>query len=223
MRSKALILAAGVTAAVVLSGSAQAGIVPIVDTIFTGFGSNTGMGAFGNPWAWSKTDGVPAGKSGPLSPGKGFSVWGTPGLGGGVVPYDDATTATDFEISFTSFGPPLAINFTPSPMPGGYDEWTRFSVCDSAGSNCVAWVPTEISPTSVEFFAPTGSELTAGDHYFVNVVFDEKSANGHNTLFLAYFTTNVPELSTWAMFGIGFAAIGVVGLSKRRKGSRYAF
>jgi hypothetical protein len=33
----------------------------------------------------------------------------------------------------------------------------------------------------------------------------------------------VPELSTWAMLGIGFAAIGLAGLTRRRTGSRYAF
>jgi hypothetical protein len=33
----------------------------------------------------------------------------------------------------------------------------------------------------------------------------------------------VPELSTWAMLGIGFAGIGLAGLTRRRTGSRYAF
>ena len=33
----------------------------------------------------------------------------------------------------------------------------------------------------------------------------------------------VPELSTWAMLGIGFAGIGLAGLTRRRMGSRYAF
>jgi hypothetical protein len=32
----------------------------------------------------------------------------------------------------------------------------------------------------------------------------------------------VPEASTWAMLGVGFAAIGLVGVSRRRKASRYA-
>ena len=31
----------------------------------------------------------------------------------------------------------------------------------------------------------------------------------------------IPEASTWAMLGVGFAGIGFVGLSRRRKGSRY--
>jgi hypothetical protein len=36
------------------------------------------------------------------------------------------------------------------------------------------------------------------------------------------FSSVVPEPSTWAMLGLGFAGIGLVGLTKRRKGSRYA-
>ena len=32
----------------------------------------------------------------------------------------------------------------------------------------------------------------------------------------------IPETSTWAMLGIGFAGIGLLGATKRRKGSRYA-
>jgi hypothetical protein len=33
----------------------------------------------------------------------------------------------------------------------------------------------------------------------------------------------VPELSTWAMLGLGFAGIGLAGLTRRRMGSQYAF
>jgi len=36
-------------------------------------------------------------------------------------------------------------------------------------------------------------------------------------------TAAIPELSTWAMLGIGFAGIGFAGLKRRRMGSRYAF
>jgi hypothetical protein len=33
----------------------------------------------------------------------------------------------------------------------------------------------------------------------------------------------VPEPATWAMLGLGFAGMGLLGLTRRRKGSRYAF
>jgi hypothetical protein len=36
------------------------------------------------------------------------------------------------------------------------------------------------------------------------------------------FSSVVPEPSTWAMLGLGFAGIGLVGLTKRGKASRYA-
>jgi hypothetical protein len=39
---------------------------------------------------------------------------------------------------------------------------------------------------------------------------------------LAGFGPGIPELSTWAMLGIGFAGFGLVGLTKRRKAPRYA-
>ena len=63
-------------------------------------------------------------------------------------------------------------------------------------------------------------ELTSGT-YFLTVQDINK-----NEGFPAGFGVRldgVPEASTWAMLGIGFAGIGLVGLSRRRKGSRFAF
>jgi hypothetical protein len=42
----------------------------------------------------------------------------------------------------------------------------------------------------------------------------------NSTIDLSYM--GVPEASTWAMLGVGFAGFGLVGLTKRRKAPRYA-
>jgi hypothetical protein len=48
-----------------------------------------------------------------------------------------------------------------------------------------------------------------------------KGQSDNSTIDLSYAA--VPELSTWAMIGLGFAGVGLMGLTKRRKGTRYAF
>ena len=181
-------------------------------------GDGSGTDAFGNPWLWSKT----AGPKSTSSPGKGYSVWGTPGLDDGNATYKDATPATDFGIVFyIPFSGPLTINETPSNSVQNFTEWTRFET-ESAGV-FTAWTPVYISPQQVDFLAPTGVELTDGEQYFVNVVFNQKNVSGAtNTGFNATFSGNVPEASTWAMLGVGFAGIGLLGMTKRRKASRYA-
>jgi hypothetical protein len=75
----------------------------------------------------------------------------------------------------------------------------------------------------VDFYAPAGFQLTSGEQYFVNVVFNQRNLTGaKNTGLDATFSGSVPETSTWAMLGIGFAGIGMLGMTKRRKAPRYA-
>jgi hypothetical protein len=42
------------------------------------------------------------------------------------------------------------------------------------------------------------------------------------TVNLLGFAPAVPEPSTWAMLGLGFAGLGLMGMTKRRKEARYA-
>jgi hypothetical protein len=65
------------------------------------------------------------------------------------------------------------------------------------------------------------NDLLAPDPYFA--VIDGQTNVKNLGINGSVFTTGVvPESATWAMLGIGFAGIGLVGLSKRRNGSRYA-
>lgn len=227
MTSKALIWTAALTAAIALGGAAQATIIPIDDTFYSGgVGKASGPDAMGNTWSWGTTKGPPSADS----PGKGFSAWGTPGIN--VSPfavYTNPIDAIDFEIAFTyNYLKGVGIDTTPST--GMTSQWTQFWACNSKGKKCVEWAADYTADSAphheVDFYAPAGDKLVSGDEFFVDVVFQTKKFGMSDTTpyasFSASFSQAVPEASTWAMLGIGFAGIGLVGLSKRRNGSRYA-
>ena len=169
-------------------------------------GPDSGMDAFGNQWNWDKTIGVLPG------PGAGFSAWGTPGLDFGVVTYGGANPSNNFEISFDFFVGG-GIDQTPPSGGGGNEETTRLSV------DGTLWTAKFDGSKSVEFDAPTGTWITAGDSFFVNVVFDNKLLNGTTAGFSATWsaTTVVPETSTWVMMALGFVGLGFAGYRSSRK------
>jgi hypothetical protein len=212
MRANSLVKVLAGTALVAALGLATAAQAVDKDIPGTGFAGvagdgNTGTDAFGQPWAWGFTTGccsVPAG----------LSAWGNPGLGAGELSgYAGSVPATDFFISFLTSDTDTHILTTPSPMPGGYDEDTRMTV------NGVAWTPVydpAVDPLEVNFIAPKGSTLVAGDSYFVNVVFDTGNISGADSGFSAIFSSSVPEASTWAMMIFGIAGVGGALRSARR-------
>jgi hypothetical protein len=176
---------------------------------FDGFSSsaghgNTGTDTQGSPWVWSHTS-------------KGYSVWGIPGLGKGEATFNTTSgfRAEDFAVSFVNFIRPSIINQTPSPGPGGYNEYTRFT--SDVGGVLYEWTPVYDGTKNVTFTAPSQAAwLSNGDKFFVNIVFDEKTLSGANTGFTAAFSA-IPEISTWAMMFAGFAGLGLVGIGRNRK------
>jgi len=193
-----------ISAAVAAAPAKAATDVIITDSAYGSFagGAESGTGPYGVTWAWDKTFG-PASAT---SPGAGYSAWGTPGLGYGEDVYENPVAATDFQVSFVNFSG-LTIDSTPSTSSGGYTELTRMT------ADGVAWTPV-INGQTVTFYAPTGVTLSAGEDYFINVVFDSKTLSGANTSFTAAFSTAVPEASTWAMLLLGFAGLGFFGYRK---------
>ncbi len=164
------------------------------------------------------------GPTGPTSPGPGLSVWGTPGLGDGDAVYGSTTAADNFEIVFLALVPGAAFDKTPSPGAGpntpGANEFTRFDSCPTV-STCVEWTPTFSDDNEVTFDAPAGVTLTAGEDFFMNIVYNSGSVSGSNTGFIAFFTTKteapIPEPSTWAMLLLGFAGLGYAGFRRAAK------
>jgi hypothetical protein len=83
-----------------------------------------------------------------------------------------------------------------------------------------------VGPPQALTFDPGTSEWVAGFNdlllpgsYFA--VIDGQTNVKNLGINGSVFTTGVPESSTWAMLGIGFAGIGLLGMTKRRT-SRYA-
>lgn len=65
-----------------------------------------------------------------------------------------------------------------------------------------------------------GTALTADAQQYV-ITFTTPIESANDTIQLT--TIAIPEPSTWAMLGLGFAGMGLLGLTRRRKGARYAF
>jgi hypothetical protein len=115
---------------------------------------------------------------------------------------DTAVSATIAVLRPTSFTPGLLELFSGSPFTG--------TLLDSA--------PLTFSGSA--YTASFSDTLGPGTYYAEitgNVNVTRLGVGGTVT------TLAVPELSTWAMLGIGFAGIGLAGLTRRRTGPRYAF
>ena len=66
--------------------------------------------------------------------------------------------------------------------------------------------------------AATGAFTSDETQFAINFTAGGQSFGGS-----AQLTTGVPEPATWAMLGLGFAGMGLLGLTRRRKNSQYAF
>ncbi len=193
---KKTLVATGIVLAMVImvfAASAKA------DVSFVGIGA-AGADVYGNAWSWNNN-----------GPG-GASAWGIPGLLAGTLTWTGPATS-DFDIVFGTKETVMpAIDLTPTPgnSPFGSYLTTRFSNV-TAGA---LWTMVSVSPTEVQFFAPGGAQLVAGDTFFVNVVFTG-NIDPTKVGFVATYSP-VPVPPTLLLLAPGL--LGLVGIRKRLKG-----
>ena len=168
------------------------------DVSFVGIGA-AGVDTYGNGWTWNNN-----------GPG-GASAWGIPGLLAGTLTWTGPATS-DFDIVFgtkETLMPAIDLTPTPGNSPFGSYLTTRFSNV-TAGA---LWNMVSVSPSEVQFFAPAGAQLVAGDTFFVNVVFTG-NIDPTKVGFVATYSP-VPLPPALLLFAPGIA--GLAAIRKRFK------
>ena len=193
MRFTSLSVAAAAFAASVLLASAAGAVVAPFG------GPASGTDPLGDKWVANNTNGP---------------AWGEPGLGLGTIVFNPlhisnnkGTYATSFDFIFLK-GVAGSID---QADPSSKFFSTRFEDVTTGQF----WTPTYTSFNEVNFAAPSGSKISAGDHFFVNVAFTGP-VNMKKFSFAGLWDDAgvVPEPATWALMLSGF---GLAGVALRRR------
>ena len=194
--TKAFAVGVAATAGLALATSASAMIAPFG-------GAANGTDPLGQTWVTDNTFGP---------------AWGEPGLGLGNQNFNPAGNT---DITGNNWANRLSFIFL---------EGVNGSVLKSVGNANFTdtrfydqttnqfWLKSYVGNDKVVFTAPTGSRISMGDSFFVNVDFTGPVDVSHFS-FAGLWTDaggSVPEPATWAMMLMGFGLIGMTARRQRR-------
>jgi hypothetical protein len=133
---------------------------------------------------------------------------------------------------FTVLDPSLEGTFT---LYSGKPAAGMMVTPEAGGTNGSAILVTPDPGPNYNYYSSIGYFLIPAGEYYLQVDYAynpnySPKANSYLSLPAAGAIFNgtaavaaAPEASTWAMLGLGFAGVGLMGVAKRRKDSRYAF
>ena len=184
------IFAAGLT----IAGAANAVVSPFG-------GAATGTDPLGDSWVASTAFG---------------SAWGEPGLGLGAIAFNP----NDVNNSNGTYATRLSFIFLEGVYGAvaqsvGNDNFTDTRFFDQTTGQY--WNKSYVGNDKVVFTAPSGSKISQGDLFFVNVDFTGP-VDASQFSFAGLWTDagGVPEPATWAMMLVGFGMIGMTTRRQRR-------
>jgi hypothetical protein len=171
--------------------------------IFSGTGTSGTLASATETWVLGCVSACPSGTTG----------WGSPGVSLSVTQYGEAQTAIDFEIHFIG----ATINTAQIAIGAGAGcagtESGGTTFCDA--SDGIAWTANLVDASTIHFVDPTGTGLTTGQLYFVNIFLNNSVTGAPLTSvdFTGAWST-APEPTTLALLGIALAG---VGFARRRR------
>ena len=103
------------------------------------------------------------------------------------------------------------------------NETTLYSSTDqlNAGVPLYSYLFSDHGSQQLDLNESPGSAYSVTAVYEVMLAAGASRGSANSTIDISAASL-VPETSTWAMLGVGFAGIGLLGAAKRRKAPRYA-